>query len=61
MPESDEFPTHANFNHVVALQALEDTKRVRVAHSLSRSSLIPSNIQKTSPRYALSKLWITVF
>ena len=52
-----EEPNHAaaDFGHVVALQELEATKTVKVAHSLTSNSLYPSNIQKTSPRFALSK------
>ena len=45
----------ADFRHVTALQELEATKPVKVAHSLTSSSLYPSNIQKTSPKFALSK------
>lgn len=51
----------ADFGHVIALQELESTKTVKVAHSLTSTSLYPSNIQKTSPRFALSKLLIFLF
>ena len=48
-------PQYAKFSHCVSLHALEETKALRVAFSLNNTSLKPNNIQKTSPKHALSK------
>ena len=48
--------SYTDYSHVVALEELEKSKTVKIAHSLSAVSLFPNSIQKTCPKHALSKL-----
>ena len=43
------------FSHVKRLYALEENKPLKIAHTLKKASLNPSNIDRTSPQHALSK------
>ena len=45
----------AQFSHLKQLYAIEEHKPLKVAHSLKKASLNPSNIARTSPQHALSK------
>ena len=45
----------ALFSHIKRLYALEEGKSLKIAHSLKKASLNPSNIARTSPLHALSK------
>ena len=45
----------AKFAHIQRLYAIEEHKPLKVAHSLKKASLNPSNIARTSPQHALSK------
>ena len=45
----------ASFAHIKRLYALEEEKTLKIAHSLKKASLNPSNIARTSPLHALSK------
>lgn len=51
-----DLPEYAHFQHIIDLFQLEETKKLKIAHSLTKTALMPNNIQKTSPRHALSKL-----
>ena len=44
----------ASFSHIKRLYALEEGKGLKIAHSLKKASLNPSNIAPTSPLHALS-------
>ena len=46
-------PKEAHFKHVEELYKLEETKPIKIAHKLTRTSLAPTNIQKTSTRHCL--------
>lgn len=48
----------ADFRHIKKLYALEEEKTLKVAHRLKKVCLNPSNIARTSPQHALSKLSI---
>ena len=45
----------AKFSHISRLYAIEEHKPLKVAHTLNKASLNPSNIARTSPQHALSK------
>ena len=45
----------ASFAHIKRLYALEKGKTLKIAHSLKKASLNPSNIARTSSLHALSK------
>ena len=45
----------AKFAHIQRLYAIEEHQPLKVAHSLKKASLNPSNIARTSPQHALSK------
>ena len=46
----------ADFSHISKLYAMEEDKSIKIAHQLKKVSLNPSNIARTSPPHALSKL-----
>ena len=50
-----ESPCFANFQHVIKLYGLEESKPLKVAHSLKKVSLNPSSIARISPSHALSE------
>ena len=50
----------AQFSHIKRLYATEEHKPLKVAYSLKKASLNPSNIARTSPHHALSKI-IVIF
>lgn len=60
-PPASEFPEIfggeciASFNHLRQLHAHEENKPLKAAYSLTRKSLNPHNISRTSPQHALSK------
>lgn len=43
------------FGNIKQLYALEENKTLKVAHSLKKASLNPSNVAKTSPLHAICK------
>ena len=43
------------FSHIKQLYHLEEHKTLKVAHTLKKVSLNPSNVAKTSPQHAISK------
>ena len=45
----------ARFEHIKRLYALEEHKPLKIAYTLKKASLNPSNIARTSPLHALSK------
>ena len=45
----------AQFKHVKRLYALEEHKPLKIAFTLKKASLNPSNIARTSPLHALSE------
>lgn len=45
----------ANFRHIKALFLKEEDKSLKIAHSLTKTSLHPNSIAKTSPRHALGR------
>ena len=51
----------ANFNHIKRLYAMEEYKSLKVTHSLKKVSLNPSNVARTSPQHALSKINPSVY
>ena len=50
----------AQFSHINRLYAIVKHKPIKVAYSLKKVSLNPSNIARTSPHHALSK-FIAIF
>ena len=46
----------AQFSHIKRLYALEEFKTLKVAFALTKVSLNPSSLSRTSPLHALSKL-----
>ena len=51
----------AQFSHIKRLYAIEEHKPLKVAYSLKKASLNPSNIARTSPHHALSKFIIIFY
>ena len=49
------------FSHIKQLYALEEHKTLKVAHTLKKASLNPSNLAKTSPQYDICKCFIVLF
>ena len=43
------------YSNIKQLYALEEHKTLKIAHSLKKASLNPSNVAKTSPMHALCK------
>ena len=50
-----ESPCFSNFQHVIKLYGLDESKPLKVAHSFKKISLNPSAIARTSPSHALSE------
>jgi len=50
---------HPNFAHIKRLYAIEEHKSLKIAHSLKKVSLNPSNVSRTSPQHALCK-WLRI-
>ena len=48
------------FSNIKHIYALEEHKSLKVAHSLKKSSLNPSNIAKTSPQHAICKYHVKI-
>ena len=46
----------ASFNHISQLAQREETMVLKMARKLTRPSLDPTSIEKTSPKHALGKL-----
>jgi len=46
------------FADIKHLYALEEHKTLKIAHSLKKASLNPSNVAKTSPQHAICKFLI---
>ena len=44
----------ADFSHIEQLFAKEESKPLKIAHKITKTSLAPSNIQKTCTKHALS-------
>ena len=48
----------ARFQHIAHLYAIEESKSLKIAHGLKKASLNPSNIARTSPQHAISKIFV---
>lgn len=47
----------ARFQHIAQLYAMEESKSLKIAYGLKKASLNPSNIARTSPLHAISKIF----